>query len=60
MPIRTTVPLKEGYLGFHVSLGECRIQGLAFTACGVWQTTVGLQVLAEGPVGAAYSNDVSK
>ena len=23
VPIRTTVLLKEGYLGFHVSLGEC-------------------------------------
>ena len=23
VPIRTTVLFKEGYLGFHVSLGEC-------------------------------------
>ena len=23
-PIKTTVPLKWGYMGFHVSLGECR------------------------------------
>ena len=23
-PIKTTVPLKRGYMGFHVSLGECR------------------------------------
>ena len=23
VPIKTTVPLKGGYLGFHVSLGEC-------------------------------------
>ena len=22
-PIQTTVPLKGGYMGFHVSLGEC-------------------------------------
>ena len=22
-PIKTTVPLKGGYMGFHVSLGEC-------------------------------------
>ena len=22
-PIKTTVPLKWGYMGFHVSLGEC-------------------------------------
>ena len=26
VPIRTTVPLKEGYLGFHVSLGECTLR----------------------------------
>ena len=26
-PIKTTVPLKWSYMGFHVSLGECRIQG---------------------------------
>ena len=24
-PIKTTVPLKWGYMGFHVSLGECRV-----------------------------------
>ena len=23
-PIKTTVPLKGGYMGFHVSLGECK------------------------------------
>ena len=23
-PIKTTVPLKGGYMDFHVSLGECR------------------------------------
>ena len=22
-PVKTTVPLKGGYMGFHVSLGEC-------------------------------------
>ena len=27
-PIKTTVPLKRGYMGFHVSLGECRLVGL--------------------------------
>ena len=27
-PIKTTVPLKGGYMGFHVSLGEC-----SFMAC---------------------------
>ena len=25
--IKTTVPLKGGYMGFHVSLGECSILG---------------------------------
>ena len=25
VPIRTTVALEEGYLGFHVSLGECNL-----------------------------------
>ena len=25
-PMKTTVPLKGGYMGFHVSLGECRSQ----------------------------------
>ena len=24
-PIKTTVPLKWGYMGFHVSLGECNV-----------------------------------
>ena len=24
-PIKTTVPLKWGYMGFHVCLGECTI-----------------------------------
>ena len=23
-PIKTAVPLKRGYMGFHVSFGECR------------------------------------
>ena len=23
-PIKTIVPLKQGYMGFHVRLGECR------------------------------------
>ena len=23
-PLKTTVPLKWGYMGFHVSLGECK------------------------------------
>ena len=26
--MKTTVPLKGGYMGFHVSLGECKVQGL--------------------------------
>ena len=26
-PIKTTVPLKEGYMGFHVNLEEC-VQGI--------------------------------
>ena len=25
VPIRTTVPSKAGYMGFHVSLGECSV-----------------------------------
>ena len=28
-PIKTTVPLKWGYMGFHVSLGECNISSLS-------------------------------
>ena len=28
-PIKTTVPLKGGYMGFHVILGKCNGQGLA-------------------------------
>ena len=27
-PIKTTVPLKWAYMGFHVSLGECMVLGL--------------------------------
>ena len=27
-PIKTTVPLKGVYMGFHVSLGECTLQDL--------------------------------
>ena len=27
-PIKTTVPLNGDYMGFHVSLGECRVSGL--------------------------------
>ena len=32
-PIKTTVLLKGGYMGFHVSLGECR--GLRVCGLGV-------------------------
>ena len=28
-PIKTTVPLKGGPVGFHVSWGECRVQAWA-------------------------------
>ena len=31
-PIQTTVPLKEGYMGFHVNLGECNAQVLVMLA----------------------------
>ena len=24
-PTKTTVPIKRGFLGFHVNLGECRV-----------------------------------
>ena len=34
-PIKTTVTLKWGYMGFHVSLGECRVQGLGLRAWGL-------------------------
>ena len=27
-PLKTTVPLKWGYMGFHVSFGECMVWGL--------------------------------
>ena len=31
-PIKTTVPLKWGYMGFHVSLGECIVlEGLCWS-----------------------------
>ena len=34
-PIKTTVLLKGDYMGFHVSLGECRLQGLGFRGVGL-------------------------
>ena len=33
-PIKTTVPLKGGYMGFHVSLGECA--SCIFRICAAW------------------------
>ena len=38
-PIKTTVPLKRGYMGFHVSLGECRVSGFRVRVLGF----IGLQ-----------------
>ena len=32
-PMKTTVPLKGGYMGFHVSLGECNDSGFYITDC---------------------------
>ena len=29
-PMKTTVPLKGGYMGFHVSLGECIKTNIVF------------------------------
>ena len=30
-PVKTTVPLNWGYMGFHVSLGECKLYGSKLT-----------------------------
>ena len=35
-PIKTTAPSKGGYMGFHVSLGECSAVGLKAQDFGVW------------------------
>ena len=47
-PIKTTVPLKWGYMGFHVSLGECMpyIENTVGSArCQIYQSC-----LAEGSI----------
>ena len=33
-PIKTTFLLKGAYMGFHVSLGECRVWGLGLRGLG--------------------------
>ena len=35
-PIKTTVPLKWGYMGFHVCLGECKWEVVAYVFLGFW------------------------